>query len=89
MSVVSKKSEFIERVRKMKSPIISEYVDMGYANLSFYVEDREDFSNKFHTNGVWWRWRGRNPEKLEDYYSREEKFKQKIERWFEIALTKK
>lgn len=71
----------------MKSPIMTECVAMGYANLSFEIRDKEDYFNKFYTSTVRWRWRGRYPEKLEDYYKREELLKTKIQNWLKEALS--
>ncbi len=87
MAVIGKKKEFIERVSKMKNPKIKESCDNGYENLAFYIYDKENFADKFTTSAVRWRWKGRYPEKLEDYYKREAKFRQKIERWFNCALA--
>lgn len=87
MGLISKKSEFIDRVSKMKAPKIQDSSDNGYENLAFYVYDTKNFADRFTTNSIRWRWKGRYPEKLEDYYKREAKFRKKIEHWFNCAVA--
>lgn len=87
MALIIKKEEFVNRVKAMKEPILSEFSDDDYENLCFIVRDKQNFIDRFSTGYVrWWRDR-RNKEDLRDYYIRARKFRKKIERWFNEALA--
>lgn len=87
MALITKKEEFINRVKAMKEPILSEFSDDDYENLCFIVRDKQNFTDRFSTGYVRWRWAGRNKEDLRDYCIRARKYRNKIERWFNEALV--
>jgi len=81
--MVKTKKEFIMKVQSMKRPYMFEFEeDSMFKNLSFICKDLDNSFNRFETNTIRF-----NPENqmLEDYNIRVEKYKQKINKWFNEA----
>lgn len=87
-----KKKEFIDKVCGMKNPVLSEESDCEYAFLNCYwsVMDLSDCRNCFCTPLVRLSTQEyfKRKEGLEAYYRREDKLRNKYNRWFEEAIGK-